>query len=390
MKTERQHILFVMGRLGDNGATRSLLALLKALPKDMYDISLFICLNDNKTLLEDVPSAIRIVPGILEYEINRQPLKLALCTAMRAKRFDLVWFRLKLAFSRFSNRDTYPCWDKLPAINGNWDVVISYADGWLSSMVIKKVVCGKKILWVHENYEEAPKSKEVLDSFAEADAIVGVSKDSILHLSKILGTSIAGKTHVVHNIIDPDEIKAASILESVSLPSATHNLISVGRVSFEKGYDTIPPILEKLYRQGIDVHWTVVGDGLASYRNKIIEDAKQRSVDSRLHFVGAKTNPHQYTVKADCLVQLSRHEGWCMTVSEALALGKPVVVSDLPVFHEQVFEGKNGYFAHDVDSFAESIQRVLSSSIVPALHSPLPFTPERVKTEFDEVIKSLG
>ena len=75
-----------------------------------------------------------------------------------------------------------------------------------------------------------------------------------------------------------------------------------------------------------------------------------------------------------------------MTITEALALGVPVVVSDLPVFHEQVVEGTNGYFAHDIASFAEAISAVLLHKIGFMESKGGPCEPLVVRNDFDELM----
>lgn len=390
MKINRTRILFAMGRLGDNGATRSLLALLRILSKDKYDVSLFLCLDDNKVAREALPFDVRIVPGVLEYEINRLPLIIALRKAVKSKRLDLVRFRIKVAIARLFRAPQYPCWNALPCIEGQWDVVVSYADGWLSSMVIRKFNNGKKILWIHEDYERDMKPLEVIYSFRKADAIVGVSRDAIHHIRNILGESIDGKAHVVHNIIDPDEVRKLSSEESIELSNAKYNIISVGRIAYEKGFDIIPFVLSRLVKIGLDVHWSIVGTGLGSIINAIMADAKALNVEHRIHFLGAKSNPHPYTKAADCFVQPSKYEGWGMTISEAISLNVPVVVSDIPVFHEQVVEGENGFFAHDAESFAQAIERVLYEGLPSGRMKGYPCSPDNVLREFDSVIERLS
>ena len=382
-------ILFVLGLMGTNGVTKSLISLLDALSKEKYEVSLFLFVHDSR-YIRLIPSHVKILPPIPEYEMRAMSLKKAFVKAFKMGRFDLLYSRVLSGYRRRMNCGRPTRWEYLPDVVGDWDIVCSYADGWLSSMVINKIPEGKKVLWVHEDYSQNCKPQSVLDSFRSADAIVGVSQTAVNSLIAILGEGIRNKTYVVHNIIDPDEVIKASQEGDVVLPGKQYNIMSVGRISQEKGYDMVPAIMEILVRGGIDVHWSIMGSGSAAARHDIVMDARRRGVYSRIHFLGEKTNPHPYTKAADCFVQLSYHEGWCMTISEALSLGKPVVVSDLPVFHEQVFEGENGYFAHDVDSFAESIQRVLTHGVASPRHRPLPFTPEHVKMEFDEVIKSLG
>lgn len=340
-------------------------------------------------MISELPSNVKLLPEIAEYKVLSQQMKIAVKESLKCRKLGLAWFRF-IVFLQRAMRRPFSLWKKLPEIRGDWDAVCSYADGFVSNVVINKVVGGKKVLWVHENYEDNKKSKEVLESFLKADAIVGVSYDAVCHLSNLLGPAIDGKLYVVHNIVNSKNIKSLAAIENVSLVDGAYNLISVGRVSYEKGYDLIPAILQMLVQRGLNVHWSIIGNGVPSIKESIINEAKRLGVDGRIHFLGEKSNPHPYTKAADCFVQLSRHEGWCMTITEALALGKPVVATDMPVFREQIVDGVNGFLATDIESFATSVKRVLLGELPPAKIGPVsPCMPGNVKREFDNMIASI-
>ena len=388
MKTNRTRILFVMGRLGVNGATKSLLALLAALPKDCFDISLFVCLHDTKGCLSALPVSVKLLPPVLEYEIHRLPLRHAVSEAFKHRRWDMILFRLRIALARMMNRGVYPCWDTLPAIKGDWDFAISYADGWLSSMVINKVTAGKKLLWLHINPVLDPLPEESLGAMKKADGIIGVSKDCVENLERLVGEDKLPKRFVVHNIVDEKKLKRLAACEKVSLPGDGYKILTVGRLTKEKGHIMIPSILKKLMDKGICADWSIVGAGLTAVKDGVIAKAQELGIADHIHFLGAKENPYSYYVAADCYAQTSFAEGWCMTISEALALGVPVVCNDLPVFHEQVIDGVNGFCAKDEDSFADALARVLKSEANLRMDGDSPCHTHRVIQEFNEVVAS--
>jgi glycosyltransferase involved in cell wall biosynthesis len=52
-----------------------------------------------------------------------------------------------------------------------------------------------------------------------------------------------------------------------------------------------------------------------------------------------------YMRQADALILYSRYETFGCVLIEANASGIPAIVSDIPVHHETISEGENGYFA---------------------------------------------
>ena len=79
--------------------------------------------------------------------------------------------------------------------------------------------------------------------------------------------------------------------------------------------------------------------------------------------------------RADALVNPSLFEGWSTTVEEAKALGTPLVLSDIPVHHEQV--GAEAWFfdPHDPDACAQAL---MTAAAGPArTNDPVPGLLER-------------
>jgi glycosyltransferase involved in cell wall biosynthesis len=60
----------------------------------------------------------------------------------------------------------------------------------------------------------------------------------------------------------------------------------------------------------------------------------------------------QYIQRADALVLYSRFETFGCVIIEANACGVPVIVSDIPVLHENVTNGFNGLFAANENAVA--------------------------------------
>ena len=98
---------------------------------------------------------------------------------------------------------------------------------------------------------------------------------------------------------------------------------------------------------------------------------------------------------ADVFVNPSRFEAWGLTVSEALCLGKAVIVSDIPVFREQITDGVNGLIRKvTAENLAETILLLAKNE---TLRHQLernavnyPFTKEKIIKEFDELIEKLS
>ena len=119
--------------------------------------------------------------------------------------------------------------------------------------------------------------------------------------------------------------------------------IFVGRLTKEKG------VHELLWAaQNVPgVHWTIVGDALPSDRDSASAEVRvaAASSDGRVQSVGMVSPGavRQYLTQADVLVLPSWHEGLPVSIIEAMAVGIPVIATDIRGCRELVTPGVNGW-----------------------------------------------
>ena len=112
-----------------------------------------------------------------------------------------------------------------------------------------------------------------------------------------------------------------------------------------------------------DLNLKIIGDGPA--RPQLERTVKRGKLGNRVEFVGFLTHRedvYREISESSCFVLPSRAEGFGVGVVEAMALGLPVIVSDIPIFREVV--GEHGIYV-DPDSpssIAAAIQWVLEDT----------------------------
>ena len=375
-------MLIVAECLQTNGAMMSLVGLLNALSQKDYEISLF-CFNHTGELMTQVPRHVNVLPEISAYRVFSQFKNIAIKWAVQHLRLDLALFRACVWLER-GLKLRPRLWRLLPRVEGDWDVVCGYADGLLSEIVISKFKGARKALWVHENYEDTKPSVNIRVAFEKADGIVCVSQDAMEHFEKWFGKSVGDKARVIHNVTDPERCrKLADKSESLNNDDVP-TIVSVGRLSHEKGYDLVPKIACILKERGVNFKWQVIGGGLPEIA------AEMKMVDS-VEVLGPQFNPYLYIKNAKLLVSLSRAEGWGMNVSEALALHKPVICSDIAVYREQVRDGENGFCVERTPkAFADAIEKLLTDEELYAKMCVAAdceiCSPEAVRREFSQLM----
>lgn len=108
-------------------------------------------------------------------------------------------------------------------------------------------------------------------------------------------------------------------------------LVSATRLTIGKGKPRMQRFAELLDRAGVNYTWTIFTNDTNAIKNPNIIYAKPR-LDIINHIRDA-----------DYLVQLSNTEAYCYSVVEALTVGTPVIVTDLPVYKEIGLNANNSF-----------------------------------------------
>lgn len=146
------------------------------------------------------------------------------------------------------------------------------------------------------------------------------------------------------------------------LPRAPR-LVSVGRLSPEKGQVLLVRAAAALRARGVAVEVVLVGDGPS--RAEIERTARELSVTEATQLVGWKgsTDVLRLVSESRALVLPSFAEGIPVVLMEAMALRRPVIATYVGGIPELVKPGENGWLvpAGSVDELADAMQEVLST-----------------------------
>ena len=225
----------------------------------------------------------------------------------------------------------------------------------ITTVVADKVKARKKAMWLHDEKNEwLSKISFWQDKF---DKIYCVGK-SVLKSAYENAPEIKNKLEVLYNMIDYQNIIQKSKLKSeISFNKDTVNIITVGRLEWQKGYDIAIDIASELKQKNFPFCWYVIGGGSQEQElKKIVND---KNLTDNFKFLGIIKNPFPLVKKADLYVLPSRHEGYCIATLEAKILGKIIIATDILSNREQITDGENGFLCKlDKDDFANKIIEV--------------------------------
>lgn len=318
-------IAIVLDEMSIGGIPKACIPFLKQLV-EYYDVTMLMRNTDGE-LMSQIPEQV-IVRTIQHYVFSD-----ALKKIITEKKYHkiLTYVIPYLFWSRICHR-----WVKAndmtakvlgEYVDGEWDCVIAYHGMSISQLVttLHSVKAKKKVAWIHGDHPfDGVHKKDAESVYREFDKIYCVSPSvQVRFLNDFPSTEAI--TDSYKNILESDIIREKSESEKLGFSKDSINLVTVGRVSHEKGQDMIPAIAKKLKEKGLNICWYVVGDGDDMPRIRSL--CEENAVQEQVKLVGAKSNPYPYMKQCDIYVQPSYTEGYCLTVCEAAILQKPMVLT---------------------------------------------------------------
>lgn len=218
-------------------------------------------------------------------------------------------------------------------INESYDIAIDFNSYSMdTALACCSVNALKRIIWVHNDIEvklKEEKKYKILYHFFKGkykyfDIFVGVSKGAIDSFKKI--NEFAKKDYlVIPNFIDTKEIvdKSKEVC-NIKIDNKKINIVSTGRICYQKGFDILINYISKLSTVRNDFHLYIIGDGekLDSYKQLV----NNLNLKKYVTFLGKLKNPYSVMNLMDIFVLTSRYEGQGMVFLEAKCLGLDIIM----------------------------------------------------------------
>jgi glycosyltransferase involved in cell wall biosynthesis len=157
----------------------------------------------------------------------------------------------------------------------------------------------------------------------------------------------------------PPTLAGSALRLLLGLPDEARLILCVGPLEPNKGFQDALwafDILKFLYD---DLHLVLIGEG--SERGHLEQFAAHAQLADRAHFVGARADVPSLLAQGDVVWVPDRREGGSNTTLEAMAAGRPVVVSRRQGLSDIVIDGATGFVvaAGDKIALARQTRRLL-------------------------------
>lgn len=341
-------IMFMVNGLSGGGAEKILQTLLKNIDRKKYEITLYSLHYDS--------NAINLYPSDIEYKY-----------LYGYKKSNFMFDHIKEFFDKIKGK----MFNILPPslfhfmyIRGKYDIEVAFIEG--ESTKIVSGLCNKhskKYAWVHIDLINNPwtnivyKSlKEEIKCYSKFDKVLCVSSSVKEAFDKKYHT---GNSAIQYNPVDEKEIIIKS-KELLIKKQADLQLVSLGRLVPQKGYDRLVKCVKKIKDKGYDnFNIWILGDG--EQREALEKYIKDYELEKYITLLGFKSNPYPYIAASDAFICSSRSEGFSTVATEALILEKPIFTVDCAGMKELFGSYDCGRIVeNDEESLCELLQCIVS------------------------------
>ena len=316
-------IAFVNTDMNVGGIPKASIPLLRELAKH-HEVTLILT-NGGGEIISEVPDNVKI-----KVLISPNFRKQLIYAIMHGRMFSAI--KSLVAYKKANN------WiDSLYAriclkekLKDKYDLAIAYF-GMNAKCILTTLECitaTKRVAFMHGEHPFKEDELQVIQRYyTRFNRLFSVSNATKLFYDRDF-PECKWKSDVFYNIMDVDRIRSKATVgyrENIHWDQSKIHIVTVGRLSMEKGQLMIPDVAQKLISENYDFVWHIVGGG-PDYE-KLGSLIKDKSLEGRVFLYGNTLNPYPYIKEADIYVQPSYTEGYCLTIIEAAILGLPIVAT---------------------------------------------------------------
>lgn len=341
-----KRILFVINSLPGGGAEKVLYDILRKIDKQKYNIEIFLINNE----------------GIYIDKIKNLGVKIDYLFPKRKDKVNFVLYRKIKSCILLIKKFLYLRFPRLvyKLKHKRYDIEIAFLEGNPTLFLGNRKTTALKIAWVHNDLEKhrVLSKKNEKKAYSKMNKIICVSNDSKKSVENLY-PELQENIEVIYNPIPKEEILSKSLEIENIYSKKKINIVTVGRLNVQKGYDVLLKAHKELLKEGLDYNLYILGEG--EERKKLEKYIKENNIEKNTFLLGFKENPYPYIKQANIFISSSRYEGYSLVVAEALCLEKPVIATKCVGPIELLNNGKYGLLAEveNIDSLKEKMKKLI-------------------------------
>jgi glycosyltransferase involved in cell wall biosynthesis len=136
------------------------------------------------------------------------------------------------------------------------------------------------------------------------------------------------------------------------LPNDGVVFLTIGRLLGEKGFREYAQAARLVKAHYPEAVFRLVGPEDPSPDGIPMEEVREWEAHNLVEYLGATNDVRPFIADCHVFVLPSYHEGMPRTVLEAMAMGRPILTTDVPGCRETVISGENGFLVPKADAIA--------------------------------------
>ncbi len=324
-------IVVALKDLDTGGIQRSCINFVNLLAGKGINVDLLL-MNDDSPLIEELDKSINII------RTNKALFPFAVLQK-NAKKYGLPFFvkrTIKACIAKVfgCNKIFQNALNKQKCLEKNYDIAISFQPSMgkksmmrgCSELILQKVTAKQKFAFMHSDFGRSGLNEPyAISIFEQFDKIVCVSKSCAEQMKQLL-PNISSKIDYLYNVINTEEIITKAKEETSFNWGEGMRLVTVARLSEEKGHIRLLEQLQKLHKEGFTFQYAIAGDG--KEYGKIKDYICSNGMESYVKLLGNKFNPYPYIKQSNLFVLPSFHESYGIVLIESMVLGVPVLTTN--------------------------------------------------------------
>ena len=169
-------------------------------------------------------------------------------------------------------------------------------------------------------------------------------------LNKIIAVSEAVKKDIVKAfninenhievIYNPIDLEGIRLKSNQDIPDEEKHIfekdvfINIGRLQYQKGQWHLLNIFKGIYEYNKNINLVILGEG--ELKQDLIKLSKDLGISDSVYLLGFKENPYKYLKRSKLFLLSSLYEGFGLVITEAMALGVPVIAFNTEGGHTEI------------------------------------------------------
>ena len=362
----KQQLLFVLPSLEAGGGEKSLVTLLNCINYEQYDVDL-VLFTPKGIFLKQLPKNVKLLYLNDDYKTFTSGLSSAIVSFLKQGKLGLAFSRLLYTFKsnviKNKGKAEQYSWNHLKksitSLPKEYDAAIGFLEKSSIYFVVDCVKAKRKIGFIHNDYLKLDLDASFdLPYFEKLNTIATVSEQCVTVLKEVFPTQ-KDKVQLLYNIVSAKLIHQMAE-EPITIDTSKPNLLSIGRLHPQKGFDIAVEAVALLKKQGLNFVWYIIGEG--AERTALEQAITKNGLEKHVVLLGIKENPYPYIKQTTIFVQPSRYEGKSIALDEAKLLHKPIVVTNFTTAKDQINHLKNGIICEmDANSLADALTSLLQN-----------------------------